>query len=101
MLMQPTKIGAMPNCCDFCETPEEGQAHMDRLRSTYGKDEAGNEIIPPKGWKILPFGSAIPALHRQWIRNSAWFSMPRNGHSTMTPMYAKPSGHVHAFAVPE
>lgn len=96
----PVQALTLRACCDFCETREEIDRHVTRMAAIYGRDETGNEIIPPAGWKVIPFGAAIPALHREWLKGCQWGAMPRRGRSTMTPIYARPSGHVLAFAEP-
>lgn len=87
-------------CCDFCDTPQEISEHIQRLQDTYGKDAEGKLIVPPQGWTVLPFGADIPSVHREWSLNSKWHAFPRQCRSTMTPLFAKPSGHVRAYAVP-
>lgn len=86
-------------CCDFCMTQTQGDAHMANLRTRYGVDEKGHPIVAPAGWVMLPFGARITSAHREYIKDVGW-AVPRRGHSTMTPMSARPSGHVLAYATP-
>ena len=66
---------------------------------TYGYCDAGNEIQVPAGWKLLPEGERVPPVHREAKEDGAW-CQPRRCCSTMTPIYARVSGYVRAFAVP-
>lgn len=86
-------------CCDFHDDPEEIKQHLLRMQREYGRAENGEEIVPPEGWKILPFREEVPSAHREFI-GSRW-AAPRLGRSTMTPIWAKRAGNVLAFAVPE
>jgi len=62
----------------------------------------GNNIKPPKGWKILEEGLEIPHVHVECIagyeQKPVW-AAPRRCHSTMTPFTARISGSVIAFAI--
>lgn len=68
----------------------------------------GNKIEIPVGWKLLPEGIEVPAVHREF--HSLWnsymedwtgqWASPRRCRSTMTPIYATIWGSVRAIAVP-
>jgi len=66
----------------------------------YGRSVDGQVILAPGGWKVLPEGEAVPALHREAKEDGTWCS-PRRCRSTMTPLFASVSGYVRAIAVPE
>lgn len=72
----------------------------------YGIDcYTGKEIIPPKGWRILPEGIYVPQGHREYTqvlsdRPGGWADY-RRCHSTMTPITARVWGSVRAIAVPK
>lgn len=82
-------------CCDLCESLENSDKHVARLREAYRSD-----IEPPEGWAILPFGHEIPSVHREYIAPGGW-ARPRECRSTVTPLYAKPHGPVLAYAIPQ
>lgn len=86
-------------CCDFHDRSEDIQAHLLRWQAEYGKTKDGVEILPPEGWKILPFLTVIHGPHREYHNEYGWLS-PRRGISTMTPIFARPSGVTRVFAVP-
>lgn len=88
-------------CCDFHDEPEDMAAHLAKWEAAYGKHVDGvTPIAAPPGWRILPFLEYLPnSLHREFNSYSGWL-MPRKGISTMSPMFARPSGKTLAFAVP-
>lgn len=65
----------------------------------YGLSDQGTEIVAQEGWKLLPEGEYIPPVHMEAKEDGAW-CMQRRCQSTMTPIYARVSGYVRAFAVP-
>lgn len=67
---------------------------------TYGYSDEGLAIKLPAGWKLLPEGEYVPPVHREANETGKWLQ-PRRCQSTMTPIYARVSGYVRAFAVPE
>lgn len=73
------------------------------MKDIYGFDHMGEPILAPEGWTLLPEGSDIPAIHREFTRNgsnwSGWCS-PRRCRGTMTPLKAHVCGWVTGFAVP-
>ena len=78
-------------------------------RNDYGFTTDGSKIISPKGWKIIPEGSEIPQIHREYIENYGYtfphlhhqWEAPRRCHSTMTPLSARLWGGARAYAVPK
>jgi hypothetical protein len=84
---------------DFRAQPKHSRTHPADLppKSEYGYAPNGMKLHAPKGWRILPEGSEIPQVHREFT--TMWCG-PRRCHSTMTPPTAKISGGVRAFAVP-
>lgn len=92
-------LGRLPTfCCDFCDEGAESEAHMLRLLRAYGRDEQGQEIVPPPGWRILAFGESMPSWYLEWTAAEKWSRLPRC-RNTMTPVLAKRSGPIMAFAV--
>lgn len=94
----------MIDCCDFCRTQIECDAHWCDMGFRYGKTRSGDPIVPPAGWAIVPFRAAIPQHHREFIQGhdlpGKWAG-ERHCHSTMTPLSAHPAGYVLAFATPK
>lgn len=87
-------------CCDFHDDPKEIQAHLVQMEKEYGRTKEGELIVPPAGWKILPFREIVPHIHREWILHAGW-AFPRRCRSTMTPIFAAVSGWVRVLAVPD
>lgn len=85
-------------CCDFHDDPDDIRAHLTEWELVYGKSPDGTLIEPPPGWKILPFRTVIPHVHREFINGLGWIR-PRTCRSTVTPIFAKPSICL-AYAVP-
>lgn len=89
-------------CCDFHDDPEDIKNHLTRWEAQYGKLESGETITPPDGWEIIPYREVINGKHREFIVSGTWarWGMVRSGPSTMTPIFARPSRNVRAFARP-
>lgn len=92
----------MIDCCDFCTSQAESDAHWARWAERYGKDLYGEPVKLPRGWELVPFRTPIPQLHREFIHDPlatrGLWAFERCGHSTMTPMTARPSGFTLAYA---
>jgi len=78
-------------CCGFVNA---SLLAPDRRRDLYAKN-----IEPPKGWRLVRFGHEVPHAHREYIQGVGW-DRPRRCRNTMTPLWARVSGDVLAFATP-
>lgn len=73
----------------------------------YGKTDEGIDIEAPEGWKVLPEGTPIPHVHREFINEpeiisgTSWWCSPRRERGTRTPITAQIYGYVRAYAVPD
>ena len=85
-------------CCDFCDEGAESRAHMIRLLRDYGRDEQGQTIGAPPGWRVLAFGERLPSWYLEWTIGYKWSRLPKC-FNTMSPIFAKRSGQIKAFAV--
>jgi hypothetical protein len=94
------QLRAWTVCCDFHDDPAEILAHLKQWEAQYGLID-GDPIVPPRGWKILPFRTVIPnSTHREYSERNGWLHQ-RVGCSTMTPIFTRPSGDIRAYAVPD
>jgi hypothetical protein len=95
------QLRAWTVCCDFHDEPIEILAHLKQWEAQYGRTSAGQVILPPPGWKILPFRMVIPnSTHREYSERNGWLQT-RAGCSTMTPIFTRPAGDIRAYAVPD
>ncbi|WP_287278652.1 hypothetical protein [Ralstonia sp.] len=86
-------------CCDFHDKPEDIAAHLKRWGEQYGRQTDGTPIEPPEGWVIVQFRANVPSAHREFHARAGWLRA-RRGHSTMTPIFARPAGEILAYATP-
>ncbi|KKN09986.1 hypothetical protein LCGC14_1041240 [marine sediment metagenome] len=71
--------------------------------SYYGQTNGSLKINPPRDWKILPEGQAIPDIHRTYLllsNGQGIWCAPRRCRFPTTPENACISGMVRAWAVP-
>ena len=87
-------------CCDFHSEPREIARHLRDWGRQYGKTEGGLSIEPPPaGWTLLPYREVIPRVYCEYHEGLGWLG-ERRGHSTMSPIFARPAGRIRAYAVP-
>ena len=95
------QLRAWDVCCDFHDEPIEIAAHLKQWEAQYGRTSAGQVILAPPGWRILPFRTVIPnGPHREYSEPTGWLQ-PRAGCSTMTPIFTRPTTYIRAYAVPD